>query len=1002
MKRYLINLIVLLCLTAAGYAQTKQVKGVVADTTGVTIPGVVVKLTSPQDSLAGTTDINGVFTFGAVKAKQFSITFQSIGYQGLKRSYNVAEDAPSLNIGTIKLKTESKVLNTVQITDVNAVKIKEDTTVYDAKAYPVRANASTEEVLKKLPGVDVDANGNVTAEGKQVTKVRINGKDFFGGDVQTATKNLPADVIESIQMIDDYGDQANLTGIKSGEPNKVMNIVIRKDKNYGYSLSGTAGGGRDMLPAPQSDATRYTFSTNSFSFNGDQQIALLGSINNNNTNTFNFGSGGGGGGFGGGGFGGGGGGGRGNAARGGGGGAGAASTTASTQNGITDAKSIGLNFRDQWGKSLSVYGSYSFTDNSTNTISTTQQNNLLPKGNTTTTIVNNQNSNETDGVLNHRITWNMEWKPDTINYLKFTPTYSYGSTTANGADANSFITDGVPTTSYLTNTNGKTSTNSYGASLLYNHRFKNRRNFSLFANGSTAPNVQYQNPISFYYSGRPNAPQNQLVNITSRTNSVGTTLSYIEPIGKVTYLEANYSYNYSHTTNDKGVDTLVYTSINKPAVPATENFYDRLSNAYNYSFITNRFALNYRLIQTNYNLTLGLGVQPAELKGTSPATATQAAVNTDVTTTNFSPTARFVYNFSRSQALTFNYNGSNNQPTYTELNPRLDLSNASYPVQGNPGLRPEFANNFSLRYNKFSFGTGNILFTNISFTQVNDHIAQNTTTYPRVYAPNPALGNHAILTTYTNTDGYYQGSGFITYAKPWMNRRYTLILNGNVSYTNNISFVSSVDSVSYAINTQKNTAKTLSFTPGVRFRVDIQDVIDAQASASYSVNSTKNSIAAADALNPTYRTTTLGLNGKNYFWTNWTLSYDYSKVIYDGFSGNVKNPNIFTTYIERRFLKNNAATIRAAIYDVFNENTGYTSSQSGTQYTSTNVNRLGRYFLLTFTLRLQKFAGKAPMDMGPDGGGRRRRDGGDGGHGPGGGGPGGPGGFGGPGGSTVD
>ncbi|OCX50376.1 hypothetical protein BEL04_21565 [Mucilaginibacter sp. PPCGB 2223] len=1002
MKKYLINLIVLLCLTSAGYAQTKQVKGVVADTTGVTIPGVVVKLTSPQDTLAASTDINGGFVFGAVKAKQFSITFQSIGYQGLKRNYTVAEDAPSLNIGTIKLKTESKVLNTVQITDVNAVKIKEDTTVYDAKAYPVRANASTEEVLKKLPGVDVDANGNVTAEGKQVTKVRINGKDFFGGDVQTATKNLPADVIESIQMIDDYGDQANLTGIKSGEPNKVMNIVIRKDRNFGYSISGTAGGGRDMLPAPQSDATRYTFSTNSFEFRGDQQIALLGSINNNNTNTFNFGGGGGGGGFGGGGFGGAGGGGRGNAARGGGGGAAAASTTASTQNGITDAKSIGLNYRDQWGKSLSVYGSYSFNDNSTNTLSTSQQTNLLARANSTSTIVNNQNSNETDGVLNHRVTWNMEWKPDTINYLKFTPTYAYGSTTANGYDANSFITDGIATTSYYTNTNGRTSTNSWGATLLYNHRLPHRRNFSVTANGSTAPNIQYQNPISVYLYGRPNAPQNQLVNITSRTNSFGSTLSYIEPLGKITYLEANYSYNYSHTTNDKGVDTLVYTSINNPAVPPVENFYDRLSNNYNYSFITNRFALNYRVVAEKYNFTLGLGVQPAELKGTSPATATQAAVNTDITTTNFSPTARFVYNFSRSQAFTFNYNGNNNQPTYTELNPRLDLSNASYPVQGNPALKPEFSNNFSIRYNQFSFGTGNILFTNFSFTQVNDHIAQNTTTYPRVYKPNPALGNHAILTTYTNTDGYYQGSGFFTYAKPWSNRKFTLIFNGNVSYTNNISFVSTVDSVSYAVSTQKNTAKTWTFTPGLRFRVDIQDVIDAQASASYAVNSTNNSIASADFQNPTYRTTTLGLNGKNYFWKDWTLSYDYSKVIYDGFSGDVKNPNIFTTYVERRFLKNNAATIRAAVYDVFNENTGYTSSQSATQFTSTNVNRLGRYFLLTFTLRLQKFAGKAPqMDMGPDGGGRRRGDGG--GRGPGMGGPGGgPGGFGGPGGPTVD
>jgi len=1000
MKKFFINLTLLLLVTVAGYAQ-KQVKGVVADTTGVTIPGVVVKLTSPQDTLGGTTDINGVFTFGAVKAKQFSITFQSIGYQGLKRTYNVAEDAPSLNIGTIKLKTESKMLTTVNITDVNAVKIKEDTTVYDAKAYPVRANASTEEVLKKLPGVDVDANGNVTAEGKQVTKVRINGKDFFGGDVQTATKNLPADVIESIQMIDDYGDQANLTGIKSGEPNKVMNIVIRKDRNYGYSISGTAGGGRDMLPAPQADATRYTFSTNSFKFKGDQQIALLGSLNNNNTNTFNFG----GGGFGGGGFGGGGGGGRGNASRGGGGGAGGGSTTASTQNGITDAKSVGLNFRDQWGKTLSVYGSYSFADNSTNTISTSQQNNIVNKS------INNQNSNETDGVLNHRVTWNMEWKPDTVNYLKFTPTYSYGNTTTLAYDANNFQavppngTDYAVYQNYFTNTTANSNTHSIGAILLYNHRFNGHgRNFSVQANGSSAPNVSFQNPINTYLVGRPNAPQNQLVSVNSRTNSYNATFSYIEPLSKVSFLEGSYTYSHAHTTNDKTVDTLAYSSVNNPVVPPTEGFYDRLSNNYAFDFITNRFALNYRFIKEKYNFTLGLGVQPAELKGSSPATATQAAVNTDVTTTNFSPTVRYVYNFSRSQAFTFNYNGNNNQPSYNQLNPRLDLSNASYPVQGNALLKPEFSNNFSLRYNQFSFGTGNILFTNISFTQVTDHIIQNTISYPHKYKPDQRL-NNAIETTYSNENGYYTGSGFFTFAKPWSARKFTLILNGNVSYANNISYgtviTANADSLTYSSVTTKNIAKTLTFTPALRFRVDIQDVIDAQASAAYAMTDVNNSVASS--INPNYQTTILGLNGKNYFWTNWTLSYDYTKTIYSGYTGvgALKNPNIFTTYVERRFLKNNAATIRAAVYDVFNENTGYTNTATASQQTTTNVNRLGRYFLLTFTLRLQKFAGKAPqMDMGPDGGGRRRREGGDGGgHGPGGGGMGGPGGgFGGPGG----
>lgn len=982
MKKQLTLLTILFLFALKSFSQGRQVHGIVADSTGITIPGVVVKLKAGVDSSIVTTDINGVFTFNTVAAKQFSLTFLSIGFQGLKKNYTFDNASVPANLGMIKMRAESKLLNVVQITDVNAIKIKEDTTVYSAAAYPVRANASAEDMIKKFPGVDVDANGNVTAEGKPVTKVRINGKDFFGGDVQTATKNLPADVIESIQMIDDYGDQANLTGIKSGESTKVMNIVIRKDKNYGYSLSGTAGAGRDAVPAPATNATRYTFSTNSFTFNGDQQIALLGNINNNNTNTFNFG-----------GFGGGGGGGRGNASRGGGGGQGGGSTTASTANGITDAKSVGLNYRDQWGTTLSVYGSYSFTDNKTFINSTTNQQNF---GNIITT--NNQATNSNNGTLNHRVQWNMEWKPDTLNYLKITPSFSYGSTNTDEYDSNNF--SGPPAYAYTTSLFGNSDSQSYGVNVLYNHRFNGHgRNFSIQANASTTPNYVFQNPINTYQQlvGLPPAGgQDQYVTTDSRTNSWNTTVSYIEPLSKVSFLEGSYSYNYSKTNNNKEIDTVAYAAVNLQHVPFTLFNNQGLSNTYNYSFITNRFALNYRFIKEKYNFTLGLGVQPAELQGYSPATTTQAAVTTDNTTVKFSPTARYVYNFSRSQALTFNYNGASNQPTYAELNPRLDQSNTAYQVQGNPNLQPEFANNFSLRYNKFSIGTGNIFFSNLTFTQTNDHIIQNTTQYPNNYRPNPSLSK-AIVTSYTNENGYYSGSGFLTYAKPWDKRKYTLILNGNISYANNISYVSTVDSVSatsYATTTNRNVAKTLTFTPGVRFRLDITDVIDAQASASYGVTTSNNSYSKAP--NTDVRTTLLGLNGKNYLWTNWTVSYDYSKAIYTGYTVPITNPNILTTYLERRFLKNNAATIRATVYDVFNQNTGYSVTSNGSQTSQTNINRLGRYYLLTFTLRLQKFAGKAPQqDFGPGAGGRRNGEGGA--RGPSGGGNGG-GGFGGPGG----
>jgi hypothetical protein len=227
-----------------------------------------------------------------------------------------------------------------------------------------------------------------------------------------------------------------------------------------------------------------------------------------------------------------------------------------------------------------------------------------------------------------------------------------------------------------------------------------------------------------------------------------------------------------------------------------------LSTKYNYTFTTNKVGLNYRFIEKKYNYTLGLAVQPSVLDGNSPITG----LVTHESTFNFIPTARFVYNFSRSKAFSLNYNGSSNQPTFTQLQPVIDFSNALYPVEGNPHLLPQFTNNFSIRYNNFSFTTGDVLFTNFSFQQIQNDVVTNTVTYPRKYALDPRFQN-TILTEYLNANGYYTTSALITYAKPWDNRKFTLTFNGTVTYTNNIGYLTNVDTTG-AKTRAENIAKT--------------------------------------------------------------------------------------------------------------------------------------------------------------------------------------------------
>ncbi|HWD90098.1 MAG TPA: outer membrane beta-barrel protein [Mucilaginibacter sp.] len=958
--KYLFAAIIIFFAAQVHAQQTGRiVTGIVKDSTGISLPGVIVKLFVGKDSSVNATDANGRYAFKSVTSNQFTLTFLSIGYQGLRRKYNLTAGNTTAELAPVILKADAIMLSGVTITDVNAVKVKEDTIEYNAAAYKVREGSMVEDAIKKMPGMDVDANGNITAQGKSVSKVRLNGKDYMAGDVTSLTRNLPADLVQNIQVVDDYGDQANITGIKTGDPQKVLNINIRQDKNHGYFGQGTVGGGRDAIPQVDgtTDGNRYIASTNIFTFDGNRQIAVSGNLNNTNTNLFNFGGGG----------------------PGGGGGRRGGPFGGANQNGITTARSFGFNYRDNWGKKVTVYGSYSFADNSIYTVSRTNQYNVsgagVPAQNSNPAVQNGpsvQNSNtiEQDQNINHRFNLNIEYRPDTVNYFKFIPTFSYGGVHTNETLV-SKLQEATPDSTLISNyTEGlllHSSAPNFGGSVLYNHRFQKRgRNLSVLVTGGSTTGNQYQNPVYNYIAGKANAPVNQMINTDSRTDSAGVSLSYLEPIGKISYIEFNYAYHNAHTTDDKLADTL--------ADAGGFNRDPNLSNDYSFNFITNRFGINYRVIDKKYNFTLGLAGQPTLLEGSSSITAP-----TNKSTFNFSPVARYVYNFSRSQTLTFNYQGASNSPTYAELQPVIDFSNATYPVQGNPDLLPEYNNSLSIRYNKFDFASGNVFFSNLNFIQTDNKIVANTLTYPRNYV-DPRLAG-TILTRYQNASGFYTASAFYLFAKPWEKRKYTLFINGNITYNNNISYLSNVDAADSAETTQKNIAKNLVLTQGARFRMDVTDVIDAEVNANYSINYTNNSIPQAD-VNNNFRTITLGANGKHYFFKDWTLSYDYSKVIYEGYKG-ATNPNVLNTYLERRFLKKNVGTLRFSVYDVFNQNTGFTSSSTAYAITQSNVNRLGRYYLLTFTLRLQKFAGTRPQGPGMGPGGFR---------GPGGGGPSGPGG----------
>ncbi|MFN8248037.1 MAG: outer membrane beta-barrel protein [Ferruginibacter sp.] len=912
-------------------AQTVSVKGGVKNQDGRILSNATVMLYYPgkTDTLKTVSDDKGVFSFKNVATGKVGLIVSYIGFRKFANTYDYSQASGEQQVFDIVMTPGDNTMQGITL-ESNRIQIKEDTVSYVVDSTMYRKNDNVEEVLKKLPGVQVDKDGTVTAQGKQVTKVKVNGKEFFGGDVTTATRELNADMVDKIQIIDDYGDQSAFTGVKDGDPSKTLNIQLKKDKNKGYFGNVTAGGGTEE---------RYLGSVSFNHFNNNQQISVLGNLNNTNASTFNFGS------FG-----------NGFAANIAGGvmrsmGIGRGSNSNAfggfgANDGISTTKSIGLNYRNDFGTKVSVYGSYSFSNRGTTTLKDISQQNIG---------VNNTNTQYSDDYTvneNHRFSFNVEYKIDSFNYLKFTPSVSYNNSTTDNTTTFSFFgATGTKTNTGTTTQDNRSKSPRYNGELLYNHRFKKRgRTLSVSLSAGqtkTEGDNDYSN-LSQYIT--PMGPYStylyQYITQDNNNYNYGARLSYNEPIGKKTSLEFNYSFNNQFTGNDK--ETFSVNPSN-----GQKSFVDSLSNIYDNTYITNRFGVNFRNNQKKYNYTLGMAVQPATISSDSKTgkySYTQHIVN-------YFPVIRFAYNFSRSRSFNVNYNGNTSQPSYSQLQPVYDYSNPQYITLGNPKLKPEFTNTLSMRYNNFDFISGNVFFGNISFSFTKDKIVNN------VFQRDVVVQE----TRYLNSDGFYTILGFYNYSKPVQNRKYVFNYGGNITYNNNISYVSD----------QKNTGKNWIIGQRLGSDIKIKKWLETTVSVNYSFNSTKYTISKEQNLDAS--AWTLSNSTRFFFGKTWKFNFDVDKSINTGYASNVNSdPLIINATLEKSFFKKQNAALKLQAFDMLNENISVTRSVTGNALTDTRTNRLGRYFMLSLVFRLNKFSGAASqqnnmmMPPMPGGGGMMR------------------------------
>ncbi len=898
-------------------AQT-NVSGNISDKAGEGIPGVIIKVTTIDSAFVtgASTDIEGNFTVSLEPQKKYILRFTYLGYSDMFKTVTPLNE--TIDLGKLSLKETAKTLAEVEVktTQIRGEQ-KGDTTQFNADSFKTNPDANAEDLIKKMPGVTSDNNG-VKVNGETVQKVLVDGKPFFGDDANAALKNLPADVIDKVEIFDKMSDQSAFTGFSDGNEQKTINLVTKKGKNVGTFGKVYGGYGSDE---------RYNGGATINSFNSQRRISLL--LLSNNINQQNFStaditgaisnSGGSGGrGYGGG--------------RG--GNSGESSLMISPQNGNTTTQAAGLNYSDAWGKKITVSGSYFFnyTDNKNHsdiTRSYFTDNNLIYKQTNDDRVINQ----------NHRANFRLEYNIDSSNKITLVPSISFQN---NNAKSNLTASNSVYDNKFLSNTNTHSSIDNIGYDfsnfLMYQHKFsKKGRSISLSFNTQLIEKNNNGTYVSQnIYEDTLSSGLDQTFVTYSNSKKISANLSYTEPLNKYTQLQISYNPSYTEGLSNKTTND--YDSLASDYI----DFNTALSNKYNNIYQTQRVGLSYKYQKEKLNLSFGADAQQSTLNGeqTYPL---EFKVNRAFQ--NILPNARFNYKFSKAKNLRINYRSSTNIPSISQLQNVADVSNPLQVKTGNPELNQTFENNLNIRYGGFNAKTSRnaMLFINGTYT---DNYISNAT---YILASDSVIQGYLVkagsqLTKPVNLNGYYTARAFFVYGFPVAAIKSNLNVNGGVTYNHTPSL----------IYNKLNVSDNYAMNGGAYIGSNVSKNLDFSISYNGTYNIVKNSVQKQSDNNYITQATTFKLNW--IFLDGFVINTDVVYTMYSGLSQSYNQEYfLWNAYAGYKFFKDRSLEAKVSVFDILNQNRsiGRTVTGNYTEDYSTTV--LKRYFMFTLTYTFKKF-----------------------------------------------
>jgi hypothetical protein len=920
MQKFII-IIILLAGAIGINAQNITVKGKIQDSEKKGLIAAMAVLLQPSDSLMvgfGTTDAEGAFTIDDVKPAAYLLQITYIGFGTIQRKITLDSQNKVFDLGTIIMTEEGKMLETINISaDYVPIKVTKDTIEFNADAFKTQPNAVVEDLLKRLPGVEVDGDGVIKVKGEEVKSITVDGKEFFGNDPKMASKNLPADAVKKVQVFERKSKTSEFTGINDGNDEMSINLELKADKRNGYFGNVTGGYGTD---------DRYNAKTMINSFSKKTQISFLGGLNNlNNTgvnasdfmsmsgsqggrNMRNMSSG----------------------------NSGLPISFGPNNSGETASVTAGINLNQDLGKKNKMTFSYYLTQSKTNLIQNSLTNSFLPSG----ALISNNAYDSDANTFNHFFSTNTELKIDSTTEMTIRGNL--------GLKNNGNTINQIDTTSNLD-----------GRILNLNKQFRNNNADGLNYNLTVNLRKKLNKPgRTVTLDGALGANNNDDVNrilsevfgqdlILNRQTSVfqdqnqfsdnqnysyGAT--YTEPLNKQLFLIANANRRNNKTDIIKDFYELDPDNLN-----ALRIFNEELSRAFDNRFVYLTGGLNLRWIKTNYSMSAGLDFQNSELAGIP-----SIGLNINKTFQNFLPKATIELDKINTR---INYSTSVREPSIDQLQPIIDNTNPLNLFKGNANLVPEYRHNLRIMYNFFDQFNFRGLFASLRAGYIANRITNATVldpvTFVRTQSP-------------VNTSGETTVGSNVSYNSPLNFMKAKFRAGINSSLINGINFINGIEnsinrwSNGFNIMLENKSKKHWDGSIGGRWNLNNNVYLN-------------NEDLNTNFVNQIYDASLAWFAGKG-----WTVDTKMEYSIYgQGAFDEATNVKLWQASVSKGFL-DNKLTAKLSAFDILNQNLGVVRNATETQVSQSISNTIGRYFMASVTYNLnalstQNSSQAPPMHM---------------------------------------